>query len=117
MTNKEWSAVATLLNEINKLRKRIEALEIYTWAYMTRWTPVVWYEWRYEDLWPRPNLDWIPEWIDTNQPIAETNIPIRNVTVSRNDTIYATTNDNITIPLTWISWHYGWTAHCTSINH
>jgi hypothetical protein len=42
----------------------------------------------------------VPEWVDTNVPIAENNIPIRNVTVSRDDTIYATTNDNVTIPLT-----------------
>ena len=93
--DKEWSAVAALLNEINKLKERVEALEIYTWAYMTRWvyrtSDVIWYRWSYENIWPRPSLDW-----------------------DIDDTIYTTTSDNITIPLTWIGWHYGWTAYCTS---
>lgn len=113
--DKEWSAVVALLGEINKLKERIETLEIYTWAYMTRWIdrrPVnVWY-WTHRD---RVGInEAIPEWTDTNVPIAESPIPIRNITVSRNDTIYATTDDNITIPLTWISWHYGWTAYRAS---
>ena len=115
--DKEWSAVATLLNEINILRERVDVLESWLWMWRQRTSDVIWYRWSYGDIWPRPSLDWIPEWIDTNQPIAETNIPIRNVTVSRDDTIYATTNDNVTIPLTWIGWHYGWTAYRASSNN
>lgn len=111
--DKEWSAVAALLNQINELKERIETLEIYTWAYMTRWidrtSDAIWYRT------PRERITTgIPEWIDTNQPIAENNIPYRNVTMSGDGIMYATTDDNITIPLTWISWHYGWTAYCTS---
>lgn len=107
--DKEWSAVLVLLNQINELKERIEALEIYTWAYMTRWIdrrPVnVWY-WTHRD---RVGInEAIPEWTDTNVPITESPIPIRNVTVSRD------TNDNITIPLIWIGWHYGWTAYRAS---
>jgi len=104
MPKNEQSAVATLLDEINRLRERVEALEIYTWAYMARWMPrtsdVICYRWDYGDIWPRPSLDWIPEWTDTTQPIAENPIPIRDVvTTYRDDTIYAVTNDNITVPI------------------
>lgn len=70
--DKEWSAVAALLKEINKLRERVEMLEIYTWAYMARWAPrasdVIWYRWSYEDIWPRPNLDRTNEVITLNAP-------------------------------------------------
>lgn len=112
--DKEWSAVATLLNEINILRERVDVLESWLWMWRPRTSDVIWYRT------PREQIiginEAIPEWIDTNQPIAETNIPIRNVTVSRDDTIYATTNNNVTIPLTWIGWHYG-TAYCASSNN
>lgn len=108
LKDKEWSAVAALLNQINELKERVDTLENWLWMWRPRTSTVIWYT--------RHSLDWIPEWVDTSQPIAENNIPIRNVTVSRNDTIYATTND-ITIPLTWINWHYGWATYCTSVNH
>lgn len=79
--DKEWSAVEALLNEINRLRERIEALEIYTWAYMTRWTPVVWYGRSYEDLWLRPNLDRANEVITLNAPQNRINAGDVNDTV------------------------------------
>lgn len=112
--DKEWSAVTALLNEINKLRERVEALEIYTWAYMTRWInrTDIWYRWSWGNLWPRPSIDWTPEWIGTDVPVDESPISLRNAAMYRDDTIYATTDDNITIPLTWIGWHYA--TYCAS---
>jgi len=96
----EWSAVATLLNEINRLRERIDVLESWLWVWRPRTSDVIWYRWSYGDIWPRPSLDWIPEWTDTTQPIAENPIPIRDVvTTYRDNTIYAVTNDNVTVPI------------------
>lgn len=70
--DKEWSAVAALLNEINELRKRVEELEICMWPYMNRWmyrvSDVIWYRWSYENIWPRPSLDRTNEVITINAP-------------------------------------------------
>ena len=70
MTNKEWSAVATLLDEINSLKIRVKTLEECFWIWRTesitatRWSytnltdaipirpsvrDVVSYRWNYED--------------------------------------------------------------------
>lgn len=93
--DKEWSAVAALLNEINSLRQRIDALEMYLWIWRTNTTRC----WSYTNL-----TDTIP--IRTARDV----IPYRYN--YEDDNIYAVTDDNITIPLTWIGWHYG--TYCAS---
>lgn len=62
--DKEWSAVATLLNEINRLRERVDVLESWLWI------------WR-----PRPSFDRTNEVITTNVP------PYRIDVRDGNDTI------------------------------
>ena len=82
--NKEWSAVAALLDKINSLEIRVKELESYFWI------------WRTESI-------TATRWSYTNLTDA---IPIRhardvisyrwNIT---DDTIYAVTDDNVTVPI------------------
>lgn len=81
MTNKEWSAVATLLNEINRLRERVDVLESWLWVWRPRTSDVIWYRWVYEDIWPRPSLDRTNEVITINTPQNRVNVRDGNDTI------------------------------------
>lgn len=87
--DKEWSAVAALLDEINSLKQRVDTLEAWLWVTHPRTAREAEDAYRYR-IWATP-----------------TRIPA-------NEPMYAVTNDNITIPLTSTSWYYGATTYCTS---
>lgn len=89
----EQSAVQTLLNEINDLKHRIEALEDCTYDRATIASP-----WTYADLWQVPTLEWTAvtdDWQTINLPMSNTSVStttsVRSSIMDAYDHYYTTT--------------------------
>ena len=83
--NKEWSAVAALLDKINSLEIRVKELESYFWIWRTESITAT--RWSYTNL-----TDAIPI-----RPSVRDVISYR--WYAEDDTIYAVTEDNVTVPI------------------
>lgn len=83
--NKEWSAVAALLDKINSLEIRVKELESYFWIWRTESITAT--RWSYTNL-----TDTIPT-ISSARDVVWYRWNIED------DTFYAVTDDNITVPI------------------